>query len=148
MAESLDEKREEKDAAVAAEENGHGDAAAIAPPEAPADPDPREVDNANPPEDQVGDGEQVNMDDEIIDVGGTLSDAPGGKRANKSTIAISGQSYELGGQFKKGQIVRAEIELKLGEVHFIDKEDGNGNVITTTRKHVARVVGFHPIKPE
>lgn len=63
----------------------------------------------------------------------------GGEAVTKSSIKLVGGALPLEGQFSKGDVVRLQLEIRVGEVSFVDTVDVNQNVTGTERKHVARV---------
>jgi hypothetical protein len=68
----------------------------------------------------------------------------GGESPTISELKLAGRSIELDArQFKKGDVVRLSIEIKVGEVAFVDKHDKEtGQVVSTTRRHKATVSGY------
>lgn len=117
-------------------------------PQPPAPEPPAEGDNA--PEADLPNGEDHDSDDDAMEAflgtGPQLSLAVGGKQPTASKFSIVGGAVAMEGQFKKGETVRAEVELRVGEVHFVDKVDGDGNVTATTRKHQARIESIRRIE--
>jgi len=67
-----------------------------------------------------------------------LSLIAGGEAPTSASIHLRGGSMPLEGAFEKGQHVRLIVECVVAEVHFIDKADKWGNVVSTERKHVAK----------
>lgn len=74
---------------------------------------------------------------------GYLTTDAGGKTPTDSKLQILGTTLHVEGQIQKGAVIRGTIELRVGGLHFDDKEDGaTGQVIASTRKHRAKIIGF------
>lgn len=68
-----------------------------------------------------------------------LSLDAGGELPQSSSIKLRGGSLALEGQFAKGDVAHLWIEVRVGEVTFVDKVDAHGTVTGTERRHVARM---------
>lgn len=105
----------------------------------PNAPDPPGADDPTEPDEQAQAPEELHVEG---DEGHLTTDA-GGKSPTDSKLLIMGKAIEVEGQFKKGQRVRATVELEIGAVHFRDKRDtATGQIVACTRTADARVVGF------
>lgn len=88
---------------------------------------------------------EVGADDRLVVEGssGQLSMNVGGKKPVSSSLRLVGGKLEVEGQFQKGERIRAEVELEVGEIAFRDKHDSaTGEVVSCDRAHRARVVAF------
>lgn len=82
-------------------------------------------------------------DFEIVLEGSTnqLSFAVGGKKPTASELKLQGGSIGLEGQFSKGETIVLRVEVRVGEVAFVDKIDSKtGQPVGSTRRHKARIV--------
>lgn len=97
---------------------------AMPPKEPPADPGPE-------------------FDSEIVVKGTTeqLSFDVGGRGPTGSELRVVGGAIQVKGQFQKGQVIKAEVTLQVGEIAFRDKRDSQtGDVVDVKRAHKARIV--------
>lgn len=63
----------------------------------------------------------------------------GGHKVTTSEFKLKGGSVAVEGQFQKGERVQLIVEAVVGKIEFQDKADSEGNVIATTRRHVATI---------
>jgi hypothetical protein len=75
----------------------------------------------------------------------TISKSAGGAAPTSSEIRIVGHRRPVEGQYQKGDVIRLEVEAKIGEVAFIDTTDEWGTVQKTVRAHKARMLGVRVI---
>lgn len=68
-----------------------------------------------------------------------LSLGAGGVPPESASMKFRGGSVGVDGEYEKGAIVHAWVEIQVSEVHFVDKVDANGNVTGTERRHIGRV---------
>jgi ribosomal protein L21E len=102
--------------------------------EPPADdPQTPEPDGPNQPQDELQtDGTQSKL---------TLD--AGGKAPTDSKLQVVGKAVSVEGEFKKGDRIRATVELEITGVKFQDKHDGpTGQVVASTRTGYGTIVGF------
>lgn len=74
----------------------------------------------------------------------------GGKAPTASSIRLVGGKVGLKDrQYKKGELVKLEIEARIVEVALVDKLDSNtGGVDSCERRHKARIVGVVELEPD
>lgn len=105
---------------------------------------------AEAPPEEVGSGLSAVPEPEndlVIEAGGQISLAVGGRKADESTILFSGGEIKLSGQFDKGERVRFEIEGVVSQVAFTDLMDHKtGDVTATKRKHTLKLDGADLLK--
>ena len=114
------------------------------------DPDETQRDVTEPPADDPQtpepDGPNKPQDTGELEVEGSesrLNNDAGGKAPTDSKLMVIGKAIAVDGQFRKGQRIRATVELEVGGVNFQDKHDGpTGQVVACTRTARARIVGF------
>lgn len=80
------------------------------------------------------DGKKPAMDP-IEGATGQLSLAVGGRKPDSSEFKLKGKSVPVEGQYQKGDLVRLEVIVRVGELSFVDKVDNAGEVTHTTRRH-------------
>ena len=69
-----------------------------------------------------------------------LSGEAGGEAPESSTVKLRGGAVPIEGQFDKGEFLDVWVRVRVAEVHFVDTTDKYGNVTSTERKHVGRIV--------
>lgn len=69
-----------------------------------------------------------------------ISLSAGGALPTSSEVRLVGGRLPVEGQFAKGEIVTLIVEVKVGEVAFIDTTDEWGTVQKTVRAHKARML--------
>ena len=80
--------------------------------------------------------------DLVIEAGGQITWAVGGKTPTGSTLSLSGGKLEVDGEFSKGDRVRLLVECEVREVAFKDEVDRRtGQVVGCERVHKAKIVG-------
>jgi hypothetical protein len=109
----------------------------------PADTPPNEAEADLPNGDDHASDEAIEL---ILGSDNQLSLSVGGKKPTASEFKVVGGAVAVEGQFKKGDIVRAEVTLRVGEVAFADKVDGEGTITDTTRRHKARIESIRRIE--
>jgi hypothetical protein len=114
-------------------------------PTATADPQaPTSPDGAAPPEELPGEApdEQAPEDVTQLSIEGDADvtmNVVGGRKADQSTLTISGGEIKVAGAMKKGDRVRVVLEGPIAETHFIDIRDPKTReVAATKRKHVLK----------
>lgn len=68
-----------------------------------------------------------------------LSLTAGGTAPESASMKFRGGSVSVDGEFEKGAVVHAWVEMVVTEVHFVDKTNPDGHVTGTERRHIARV---------
>jgi hypothetical protein len=109
----------------------------------PADTPPNEAQADLPNGDDHASDEAIEL---ILGSDNQLSLSVGGKKPTASEFKVVGGAVAVEGQFKKGDIVRAHVTLRVGEVAFADKVDGEGTITDTTRRHKARIESIRRIE--
>lgn len=72
---------------------------------------------------------------------GQLTLDVGGTKPTSSSLRIVGGKVEVGGSYKKGELIEATVLLRVDEIAFRDTRDSQtGNVVSTDRAHKATIV--------
>lgn len=83
----------------------------------------------------------------MIDVGGQLSMAVGGKKATSSTLRIVGGKVDVAGALEKGETVTLRLEVSVTSVAFVDKRDPKTRQVTgCERQHKAHVTAIRVLE--
>ncbi len=81
--------------------------------------------------------------DLVIETGGQLTFAVGGKKPTTGSVRLVGGKVDVDGNFEKGQRVVLRVEAVITEIAFRDKKDPKtGNVTGCDRAHKATVTGL------
>ena len=121
---------------------------AASPPVEPVEEQSQNGDGPPPDADLGDEGEGKQDEPEALSMAGDyeqMSLNVGGKKPTSSVFKVQGGKIDLEGEFRKGDIVRVEMTLRVGEVAVADKVDSTGNVASTTRTHKGRVEGVRRI---
>jgi hypothetical protein len=77
-----------------------------------------------------------------------LSLLAGGEEPDSSTFKLRGGSLPVEGEFEKGSIVILRVVASVDEVTFADKKDNDGYVVSTERRHVAKIMSVRRLEEE
>lgn len=67
----------------------------------------------------------------------------GGKKPTGSQVRLVGGKIDVPGNYKKGQVVSFRVDVKFGEIAFVDLEDKEtGQVIGCDRRQKGRIVAI------
>lgn len=70
----------------------------------------------------------------------------GGKKPTGSQVRLMGGKIDVPGKYLKGQVVAFRVEVKFGEIAFVDQEDKEtGQVIGCDRRQKGRIVGISEV---
>lgn len=67
-----------------------------------------------------------------------LSLLAGGEDPDMSSFKMQGGKIAVEGEFEKGTTVDLYVKVRIAEVHFVDKVDDDGYVVSTDRRHIAK----------
>lgn len=77
-----------------------------------------------------------------------LSLLAGGEEPSSASMKMRGGSIPVEGEFEKGDSMTLLVVCRVAEVHFVDTVDEYGTVITTERRHVAKVMSVRRLDEE
>lgn len=93
---------------------------------------PQEVHEGDPDVAQSASGAPVQLGFEV-----------GGKKPTGAQVRIVGGKVDVPGNYRKGQVVAFRVEVKFGEIAFVDQEDKEtGQVIGCDRRQKGRIVSI------
>lgn len=93
----------------------------------------------NPQDPHDGDDAAQSASGAPVQLGFTV----GGKKPTGSQVRLVGGKIDVPGDYRKGQIVSFRVDVKFGEIAFVDLEDKEtGQVIGCDRRQKGRIVSI------
>ena len=95
-------------------------------------------------------GEPVDVPgvDPDVPASGQLSFNVGGKAPTSNVLRFAGGKINTPDEWSKGSLVRVTMEMRVGEVHFVDRTDPKtGQVVACERKQVLKPISEPKVEP-
>lgn len=109
----------------------------------PGVPGPLAAQSDSGPQDIHGSDEDDEMAQSASGAPVQLGFTVGGKKPTAAQVRLVGGKVDVPGNYRKGQVVAFRVEVKFGEIAFVDLEDKEtGQVVGCDRRQKGRIVGI------